>query len=60
MSGPGVYTRQSIPEAWRRRVKEKKSWKEIGGHADAPEAAERALLLAVRYANTPVKVARNG
>ena len=34
MSGPGGYTSQSIREAWRRRVEQKKSWKEAGGHAD--------------------------
>jgi ADP-ribosylglycohydrolase len=57
MSGPGGYTSQSIREAWRRRVVEKKSWRETGGHADTTEAAERALVLAARYARTPAKVA---
>jgi ADP-ribosylglycohydrolase len=57
MNGPGGYTSQSIREAWRRRVEEKKSWKETGGHADTTEAAERALVLAARYAATPAKVA---
>jgi ADP-ribosylglycohydrolase len=57
MNGPGGYTSQSIREAWRRRVEEKKSWKETGGHADTTEAAERALVLAARYATTPAKVA---
>lgn len=57
MSGPGGYTSQSIREAWRRRVQQKKSWKETGGHADTTEAAERALVLAARYAKTPAKVA---
>lgn len=56
-SGPGGYTSQSIREAWRRRVEEKKSWKETGGHADTTEAAERALVLAARYAKVPAKVA---
>jgi ADP-ribosylglycohydrolase len=56
-NGPGGYTSQSIREAWQRRVKEKKSWKETGGHADTTEAAERALVLAARYAGTPAKVA---
>ena len=55
--GPGGYTSQSIREAWRRRVGQKKSWKETGGHADTTEAAERALVLAARYAQTPAKVA---
>ena len=57
MSGPGGYTSQSIREAWRRRVEEGKSWKQTGGHADTTEAAERALVLAVRYAKAPAKVA---
>ena len=55
--GPGGYTSQSIREAWRRRVVEKKSWKETGGHADTTEAAERALVLAARYARSPARVA---
>lgn len=58
MSGPGGYTSQSIREAWRRRVEQKRAWKETGGHADTTEAAERALVLAARYAKTPAKVAR--
>ena len=57
VNGPGGYTSQSIREAWRRRVVEKRSWKETGGHADTTEAAERALVLAARYAATPAKVA---
>jgi ADP-ribosylglycohydrolase len=55
--GPGGYTSQSIREAWRKRVQEGKSWKETGGHADTTEAAERALVLAARYAKHPGKVA---
>jgi ADP-ribosylglycohydrolase len=55
--GPGGYTSQSIREAWRRRVEQKKSWDATGGHADTTEAAERALVLAARYARTPAKVA---
>jgi ADP-ribosylglycohydrolase len=58
MSGPGGYTSQSIREAWRRRVEQKKSWRETGGHADTTEAAERALVLAARYAKSPAKVAQ--
>lgn len=57
VNGPGGYTSQSIREAWRRRVVEKKSWRETGGHADTTEAAERALVLAARFAATPAKVA---
>jgi len=55
--GPGGYTSQSIREAWRRRVQQKKTWGETGGHADTTEAAERALVLAVRYAAEPHRVA---
>ena len=55
--GPGGYTSQSIREAWRRRVGQKKSWKQTGGHSDTTEATERALVLAARYAKTPAKVA---
>jgi ADP-ribosylglycohydrolase len=57
-SGPGGYTSQSIREAWRRRVERKGSWKETGGHADTTEAAERALVLAARYAGRPAMVAQ--
>ena len=57
MKGPGGYTSQSIREAWRRRVEQKMSWQETGGHADTTEAAERALVLAARYAASPAKVA---
>lgn len=58
MSGPGGYTSQSIREAWRRRVEQQKAWRETGGHADTTEAAERALVLAARYAKNPSKVAQ--
>jgi ADP-ribosylglycohydrolase len=56
-SGPGGYTSQSIRNAWSQRVLEKKSWKETGGHADTTEAAERALVLAARYAKCPSRMA---
>lgn len=55
--GPGGYTSQSIREAWRKRVVEKKPWDETGGHADTTEALERALVLGARYAGSPAKVA---
>lgn len=58
MHGPGGYTSQSIREAWRQRVQEKKPWSETGGNADTTEAAERALVLAARYAKTPAEVAK--
>ena len=56
-NGPGGYTSQSIREAYRRRVLQKKSWKETGGHADTTEAAERCIVLAARYAKNPRDVA---
>src|ERR1700756_2368726 len=58
MNGPGGYPSQSIREAFRRRVQQKKRWKETGGHADTTEAAERAIPLAARYAKDPAVVAR--
>jgi ADP-ribosylglycohydrolase len=57
MQGPGGYTSQSIREAFRRRTQRGLSWKETGGHADTTEAAERAIVLAARYALDPRKVA---
>lgn len=57
MNGPGGYTSQSIREAWRLRVVEKRPWGQTGGHADTTEAAERALVLSARYAAAPAKVA---
>ncbi|HEX3443625.1 MAG TPA: ADP-ribosylglycohydrolase family protein [Chthoniobacterales bacterium] len=55
MQGPGGYTSQSIREAFRRRTQRGLSWKETGGHADTTEAAERAIVLAARYALDPRK-----
>lgn len=57
MQGPGGYTNQSIREAFRRRVEQKRGWDQTGGHADTTEAAERAVVLAARYAANPRKVA---
>jgi ADP-ribosylglycohydrolase len=57
MQGPGGYTSQSIREAFRRRTQRGLSWKETGGHADTTEAAERAIVLAARYAVDPRKAA---
>jgi len=57
MNGPGGYTSQSIREAWRLRVKEGKPWGQVAGHADTTEAAERAFVLAVRYARNPRRLA---
>jgi ADP-ribosylglycohydrolase len=58
MQGPGGYTNQSIRGAYRRRVEQKLAWKQTGGHADTTEAAERAVVLAARYALSPGKVAQ--
>jgi len=58
VQGPGGYTSQSIREAWRRRVEQKRTWGETGGHADDTEAIERTLALAVRYARHPGELAR--
>ena len=52
-SGPGGYTNQSIREAYRARVKQGKPWGECGGYADTTEAAERAIVIAARYALAP-------
>ena len=57
VNGPGGYTNQSIRNAYRQRIEQKKSWHEIGGHADTSEAAERCIVLAARYAKFPAKVA---
>ena len=57
MQGPGGYTNQSIREAFRRRVEQKCGWDRTGGRADTTEAAERAVVLAARYATNPCKVA---
>lgn len=57
MQGSGGYTSQSIREAFRRRIQRGLSWGETGGHADTTEAAERAIVLAARYALDPRKAA---
>jgi ADP-ribosylglycohydrolase len=54
-SGPGGYTNQGFRDAYRARVREGKSWGETGGYADTTEAAERAALIAVRYAFQPMQ-----
>ncbi|AJE02241.1 ADP-ribosylglycohydrolase family protein [Geobacter pickeringii] len=55
--GPGGYTSQSIRELWRQRVEQKLPWGKTGGHADTTEAIERTLILAVRYALDPSRLA---
>ena len=54
--GPGGYTSHSIRNAWRKRVVEKRSWSESAGNADTTEAIERALAIAIIYANAPKKL----
>jgi ADP-ribosylglycohydrolase len=56
--GPGGYTSQSIREAYRRRVQEKKPWTETGGYADTTEAAERAFILSALYGGSPRELAQ--
>jgi ADP-ribosylglycohydrolase len=57
MTGPGGYTSQSIRETWRRRVQQQLPWSQTGGHADTTEAIERTLVIAVRYAQQPQRLA---
>jgi ADP-ribosylglycohydrolase len=54
--GPGGYTSFSIRNAWRMRVVEKRPWSESAGNADTTEAIERALAIAIRYADAPKKL----
>ena len=56
--GPGGYTSQSIREAYYKRVVQKKSWDETGGHADTTEGAERALVLGALFPGSPETMAR--
>ena len=56
-NGPGGYTSQSIRHAWKRRVQDGVPWSQVGGHADTTEAAERALVLGIRYALEPRRLA---
>lgn len=49
-NGPGGYTSQSMRDAYRLHVQQKKPWGAVGGNADNTEAAERILAIAVRYA----------
>ncbi len=51
-SGPGGYTNQSIREAYA-RIKSGSPWSKAAGEVDTTEAAERAVVLAIRYAKEP-------
>lgn len=57
-SGPGGYTNQSIRELYQARVKQGRSWEETGDYADTTEGAERAVVIAARYALSPLDGAR--
>ena len=54
--GPGGYTSQSIRNAWRKRVVEKRPWTECAGNSDTTECIERALSIAILYANKPAEL----
>lgn len=58
-SGPGGYTNHSMRQVWQKRVREGRPWGEAGGNADTSEAAERAGLLAARYALDPAAAAQH-
>jgi ADP-ribosylglycohydrolase len=55
-NGPGGYTSYSIRHAYQKRVVEKRPWSESASNADTTEAIERALAIAIRYANSPKKI----
>jgi ADP-ribosylglycohydrolase len=57
-SGPGGYTNQSIRELYQARVKQGKPWGKTGDYADTTEGAERAVVIAARYALSPGEGAR--
>lgn len=53
-SGPGGYTNQGFRDAYKARH-EGQPWGKTGGYADTTEAAERAALIALRYALDPMQ-----
>lgn len=55
--GPGGYTNHSMRQVAEAR-KAGKSWAEAGGHADTSEGAERAALIAARYAGDRLELAK--
>jgi ADP-ribosylglycohydrolase len=57
-TGPGGYTNHSFRQVWQARIREGKPWGETGGNADTSEAAERASILAARFALDPYAAAR--
>lgn len=58
MNGPGGFTSQSMREAWRKR-QQGAVWGQVAGLADNTEAGERALAIAVYYADDPGALARH-
>ncbi len=62
-AGPGGYTNQSIRELYQARIRDHKPWGKTGDYADTSEGAERAVVLAARYAQSPTEgaqqIARN-
>jgi ADP-ribosylglycohydrolase len=58
-SGPGGYTNQSIRELYRNRIREGRPWGETGDYADTTEGAERAVVIAARYALAPTEGAQH-
>jgi len=62
-AGPGGYTNQSIRELYQARVSNEKPWEQTGDYSDTSEGAERAVVLAARYALSPTEgaqlIARN-
>jgi ADP-ribosylglycohydrolase len=57
-NGPGGYTNQSIRELYQARIEESRPWGQTGDYADTTEGAERAVVLAARYALSPTEGAR--
>jgi ADP-ribosylglycohydrolase len=62
-AGPGGFTNQSIRELYQARVRDGKPWGQTGDYADTTEGAERAVVIAARYAGSPTEgaqlIARN-
>ncbi len=52
-SGPGGYTNPSIRELYQARVEQGRPWGKTGDYADTTEGAERAVVIAARYALSP-------
>lgn len=57
LHGPGGFTNISMRQVWQAR-REGKPWGEVAGNADTSEAAERAVILAARFATEPRRVSR--